>query len=150
MVRELGRAPGRAHAAQSGGVLIEAALVLPVILVFAAGVVMAGRVAHARVGVEAVAREAGRALARAPSAASGLAEARTRALAAAEGYGLDASGLDLELDAGRFARGSTVRARVSYRVELSDLPLLGRVSATVSASHAERVELYRSRAEAAP
>ncbi len=139
--------PARAlHADRSGGVLIEAALVLPVVLVVALGVVMAGRVAHARIGVEAVAREAGRALAQAPSAPEGLRDARTRALAAARGYGLDEATLRLDLDAGSFARGGTVSARASYRVTLSDLPLLGRLDVTVEASHAERVELYRSRA----
>ena len=137
-------------AGSAGSVLIEAALVLPVLLVIASGVVMAGRVAHARIGVEAAAREAGRALAQAPSAGSGLREARSRALDAARGYGLDAASLTLELDAGSFARGSTVRARAACRVELWDLPLLGRAAVTVAASHEERVELYRSRTGAVP
>ena len=136
--------------ASPGSVLIEAALVLPVVLVIASGVVMAGRVAHARIGVEAAAREAGRALAQAPSAGAGLREARTRALDAARGYRLDAAALTLDLDAGSFARGSTVRARAACRVELWDLPLLGRAAVTVAATHEERVELHRSRAGAAP
>ena len=150
MVRSTAATRCGLNAEESGSVLIEAALVLPVVLLVAAGVVMAGRVAHARIGVEAVAREAGRALAQAPSAAQGLRDARTSALAAARGYGLDETAVVLELDAGSFARGGTVRARASYRVELSDLPLLGATGVTVTASHAERVELYRSRARALP
>ena len=138
------------HAGESGGALVEAALVLPVVVVLASGVVMAGRVAHARIGVEAAARESGRALAQAESRASGLAEARARALDAARGYGLDGGRLEVELEAGSFERGQAVRARVSYRVGLAELPLLGRAEATVSASHVEQVELYRSRARAAP
>ncbi|MYH41259.1 MAG: hypothetical protein F4150_05745 [Chloroflexi bacterium] len=139
----LGRAAG-----ESGGVLVEAALVLPVVLVVALGVVMAGRVVHAQVAVGAVAREAGRTLAKAPSARAGLVDARSRALAAAEGHGLEAARLQLVLEAGAFVRGGTVRARASYRVALSDLPLLGQVAVTVRGSHAERVELYRGRARA--
>lgn len=150
MAPDLAGLPGRLHGGEAGSVLIEAALVLPVVLVLASGVVMAGRVAHARIGVEAVAREAGRALAQAPSRADGLADARAAALDAARGYGLDASALELELEAGSFRRGGVVRARASYPVELADLPLLGRARATVSASHGEQVELYRSRAGAAP
>ncbi len=136
----------RPAAGESGGVLVEAALVIPVVLVVAFGVVMAGRIAHAQVGVGAVVREAGRTLAQAPSARAGLVDARSRALAVADGHGLEAAELQLVLEAGAFRRGGTVRARASYRVALGDLPLYGRVEVTVRSSHSERVELYRGRA----
>ena len=123
---------------------------IPVVLATCFGVVMAGRIVHAQIGVGAVAREAGRTLAQAPSAADGLARARSRALAVADGHGLDAGELQLVLEAGTFARGGTVRAEASYRVALGDLPLLGRLEVTVRSSHAERVELYRSRAAVWP
>ena len=97
-----------------------------------------------------MAREAGRALAQAPSQARGLADARAAALDAARGYGLDATAVVLDLQTGSFRRGEVVRARASYPVELADLPLLPRARATVSASHEERLELYRSRARALP
>ncbi|MGE3857708.1 MAG: TadE/TadG family type IV pilus assembly protein, partial [Dehalococcoidia bacterium] len=45
---------------QSGSALIETALVIPVLLLFVVGVVMAGRVVQAQIAVQAVAREAGR------------------------------------------------------------------------------------------
>ena len=140
----------RAAAGESGGVLVEAALVIPVVLAVAMGVVMAGRIVHAQLGVEAAAREAGRTLAQAPSAASGLASARARALSVAGGHGLRAAELSLVLEAGAFRRGGTVRAEASYRVALGDLPLLGLISVTVWGSHQERVGLYRSRAAARP
>ena len=145
MVRRAHRALLRPAAGESGGVLIEAALVIPVVLVACFGVVLAGRIVHAQIGVGAVAREAGRTLAQAPSAADGLARARERALAVADGHGLAAAELDLVLEAGTFRRGGTVRAQASYRVALGDLPLLGRLEVTVTSSHAERVEFYRSR-----
>ena len=150
MVRRAYQALLRPASGESGGVLIEAALVIPVVLVVAFGVVMAGRIVHAQIGVGAVAREAGRTLAQAPSAAEGLASARSRALAVADGHGLAAADLELVLEAGTFARGGTVRAIASYRVALGDLPMLGRLEVTVKSSHAERVELYRSRAAVWP
>ena len=150
LVRRLPAALRRLVAAESGSVLIEAALVLPVVLAVAFGVVMTGRVVHAQIGVGAVAREAGRTLAQAPSAAEGLRDARSRALAVAGGHGLAAAELELVLEAGAFERGGTVRAEASYRVALGDLPLLGRLELTVRSSHAERVERYRSRRAATP
>lgn len=140
----------RLLADESGSALIESALVIPAVLAIAFGVVMAGRVAHAQIGVQAVAREAGRTLASAPSASEGLADAQSRAFAVADGHGLAADRLGVALDAGGFERGGMVRAQVSYRVGLGDLPLFGRIEVTVSSSHEERVELYRSRTAAVP
>lgn len=134
----------------SGSALIETALVLPAVLAIAFGVVMVGRVAQAQVAVQAAAREAGRALAVAPSASAGLTVARERALAIADGHGLARERLGIALDVGAFERGGTVRAQTSYPVGLGDLPLLGRIEVTVSSSHEERIELYRGRAAAAP
>jgi len=150
VVRNAVAAVRRLLADESGSALIESALVIPAVLVIAFGVVMAGRVAHTQIGVQAVAREAGRTLAAAPSASQGLADARSRALAVAGGHGLSADRLGVALDAGDFERGGTVRAQVSYRVGLGDLPLLGQIEVTVSSSHQERVELYRSRTAAVP
>ena len=130
---------------ERGSAMVETALVLPLVLAVAFGVVAAGRATHAQVSVAAAAREAGRALASAPSAPQGLAAARARAGAAASGHGLDPARLQLTLAPGSFARGGTVRARASYRVALADLPLLGLVELTVRADHVERVERYRSR-----
>ena len=144
------RAVRRAFADESGSALIEAALVIPVVLVIVFGVVMTGRVVHAQIGVQAVAREAGRTLASAGSAPAGLEEAEARGLAVADGHGLAADQLELMLDAGAFERGGTVRAQVSYTVGLGDLPLLGWLEVTVSSSHQERVELYRSRTAVVP
>ncbi|TAJ16938.1 MAG: pilus assembly protein TadE [Dehalococcoidia bacterium] len=144
-------APLRALAAdQSGSALVESALVIPVLLLLVVGVVMAGRVAHAQIAVQAVAREAGRTAALAPSAAQGLADAETRSLTAASGYRLALERLDVTIDPGGFVRGGTVRTAASYTVPLGDLPLLGTISVTVSSSHQQRIDVYRSRTAAAP
>jgi Flp pilus assembly protein TadG len=130
---------------ESGQALVEAALVLPVLLVLVFGVVMAGRVVHAKIAVQAAAREASRTLATAPSEEQGLTDANDAARSAADGYGLSANGLSVDLQSNGFARGGTVSASVSYDVGLSGLPLLDAVDITVSSSHSEQVDPYRSR-----
>ncbi|MDP9180647.1 MAG: pilus assembly protein [Chloroflexota bacterium] len=130
---------------ESGQALVEAALVLPVLLVLVFGVVMAGRVVHAKIAVQAAAREASRSLATAPSEEQGLTDANNAARSAADGYGLSANGLSVDLQSNGFARGGTVSASVSYDVGLGGLPLLDAVDITVSSSHSEQVDPYRSR-----
>ncbi|MPZ49733.1 MAG: hypothetical protein GEU75_10655 [Dehalococcoidia bacterium] len=130
---------------ESGQALVEAALVLPVILLVVFGVVMAGRLSHTKVAVQAAAREASRALATAPSEQQGLTEARDRGQAVAEGYGLSGERLTLEVRSNGFERGGAATAEVTYRVPLGDLPLLKMVDISVSSKHSERIDLYRSR-----
>jgi len=144
-------APLRALATdQSGSALIETALVIPVLLLLVVGVVMVGRVAQAQIAVQAVAREAGRTAALAPSAAQGLADAEARSRSVASGYSLALDRLDVTIDPGGFERGGTVQTSVAYSVPLGDLPLLGVIAVTVSSSHQQRIDVYRSRTAAAP
>lgn len=150
MIRDAIRSVRRALASDSGSALIETALVLPMVLVLVAGIVMTGRVAHAQIAVQSVAREAGRTLAVAPSVSEGLASAEARAWVVADGHGLSTEQLHLLIDAGDFVRGGTVRAEASYPVSLGDLPLLGALEIAVSSSHEERIDLYRSRTAAKP
>jgi Flp pilus assembly protein TadG len=107
---------------ESGQALVEAALVLPVILVVVFGVVMAGRLSHTKIAVQAAAREASRELASASSEQQGLADARDRGQTVAEGYGLDGDRLTLEVSSNGFQRGGMATAEVSYRGQRGDLP----------------------------
>jgi len=140
----------RAMRSEAGSALIETAIVLPVVLVLIAGIVTTGRVVQAQVAVQTVAREAGRTMAVAPSAASGLSAAEARAHAVAHGHGLSPDDLVLSIDAGAFARGGTVSTVASYPVSLGGLPLLNSWTVTVSARHEERIDLYRSRTGVSP
>jgi len=130
--------------------LVEAALAIPVLLVLVFGVVGVGRVTEAKIAVQAAARESGRALAVAPSEEQGVFDALTAAEAVAAGYGLDGSRLTVEVDSGGFARGATVTSEVRYSISMTDLPLLSFIDVDVSASHSERIDIYRSREVAAP
>lgn len=138
------RVQGR-WAAHGGQALVETALVLPVLLLLAFGVVGVARVTQARMEVSAVARETARAAALAddPAAATSRGLARGRDVAA--GYGLTNGSLQLALDPGSFDRGAPVRATARYEVQLGDLPLLGWARVSVAREHVERTDLYRSR-----
>jgi Flp pilus assembly protein TadG len=132
----------RGHGGQA---LVETALVIPVLVVLALGVVLVGRVVYATIALDATVREAGRALAAAPSEAAGLAAGRERGRAVAVGYGLEADRLELTLDSGGFARGGTATARAQYRVPVVGLLLLGQADVTIRREHQERIDRYRSR-----
>jgi hypothetical protein len=134
--------PRRHHGrwARRGEALLETALVLPVLLFLAFGVVGAGRVTQARLGLAAVVREAARAAAESRSAGAG----RDHALAVARGYGLADRSLDLLIDGGQFEPGGRVVSVATYTVSFGDLPLLGWANVRVRAEAWEAIDLYRS------
>ena len=63
----------------------------------------------------------------------------------ADGYGLSADRLTVDVESNGFERGGTATAPVRYEVGLGDLPLLVAVDMTCRSSHSERIDLYRSR-----
>ena len=130
---------------ERGQALIEVALVIPVLLLLAFGVVGAGRLVHAQMGVAGVVREAARAGALADTAAEARARGEARGQDVARGYRLDNGSFQLTVDPGGFARGGQVRVAARYEVALEDLPLLGWARIPVQSTHVERVEMYRSR-----
>lgn len=128
-----------------GSALVETALVIPLLLLLAFGVVGVGRVVQAQMGVSAVARETARAAALANSPSNAVSRGLTRGAEVAVGYRLANGSLDLRVDPGTFGRGAPVRAEARYEIQLQDLPLLGWVKLTVASNHLERTDLYRSR-----
>lgn len=137
-------APSNRLRDQRGQALVELALVIPILFLLGFGVVAVGRVTDAQMGVSAVAREAARAaaLTNDPTAAGSQGLERGREVAA--GYHLGDGSLQLTVSAGDFNRGGTVQASARYTVALADLPLLGWAQLTVSSTHLERIDLYRS------
>jgi len=128
-----------------GQALVETALVLPILLFLAFAVIGVGRVTQARMGVDAVAREAARTAALASDPGVALDQGTARGQAVASGYGLTNGTLQVILDVGQFDPGSDVQASASYAVSLGDLPLLGWVQLPLVSTHVERIDLYRSR-----
>lgn len=129
---------------ECGQALVEVALVIPVLLLLAFGVVAVGRVTDAQMGVSAVAREAARAAALANDSGEAASQGVTRGQEVAAGYHLGDGSLQLAVNAGNFTRGGTVQASARYTVSLGDLPLLGWAYITVGSTHLERIDLYRS------
>lgn len=132
---------------EEGTAAVEFVLVAPALILLLAGVIGAGRVVSTKSAILDVAREAARAASDAPDASTAKAIAVERAREVAAGLGLDPGRLVIEQNPGSFDRGAPYTVRVSYRVELSDLPALGFLpgSFVVSARHAELTDRYRSR-----
>ena len=144
-VSRLDRAGHRRSPVRRGQALVETALIVPLLLMLAFGVVAAGRVAHGQMVVSAIAREAARAAALADTATDGRARGIARARDVSAGFGLDDEAIDVRVETGSFSRGGEVRASVRYVVSLQDLPFLSRVNIPVAGSHRERIDPYRSR-----
>ena len=131
------------HTAQA---LVELALALPVVLALAFGTLAMSRLVQAQTAVVAVAHEAARAGALAPSAQDAVDRIRERAALVAPGLGLDPQTVRLEWDLTSFSQDpGRVDVRVRYRLNFGDLPLVGWISsAEVHAQHVEWVDPYRS------
>lgn len=129
---------------QRGQAVVELALVLPLLLVLGLGVLGIGRITQAHMAARAVAWEAARAAALAPSPSKAATQGLAAGLAVAGAYQLERPDLHLSVDASAFRRGGQVIATVRYDVVLADLPLLGWTVTTVQSSHAEPVDSYRS------
>lgn len=123
---------------------METALIIPILLLLAFGVVAIGRVTEAQMGVDGVAREAARAAALANGAAQASNDGLARGQEVAAGHHLENGSLQLTVDPGSFQRGGDVQASARYTVSLVDLPLLGWAHITVVSAHRERIDLYRS------
>jgi len=132
---------------EDGTAAVEMVLIAPALLLLLAVIVGSGRVVSTKSAVLSVAREAARAAAEAPDAASARQAASERAREVAEGLGLDPARLVIQQDPGDFARGAPYEVNVSYRVRLADLPAFGVLpgSFAVTATHTELTERYKSR-----
>lgn len=131
--------------AERGSALVETALVVPLLLTLALGLVGVARVTQAQMGVSAVAREAARAGALASTPDDALLRGTDRCREVADGYGLRNGTLHCAVDPAGLVRGGVVRAAASYEVALDDLPLMGWIRVAVASSQVEVVDPYRSR-----
>lgn len=127
-----------------GQAVVEAALVLPLMLVIGLAAVEVARLADARSGLDAATAAAASAAARAPSSEIAGAAARAAFASATAGYPLRSPQLRLDLQG--FLRGGQVTAAgtASFDVGLTPLPGLPR---TVMLSSQTRAQIapWRSR-----
>jgi hypothetical protein len=137
---------------QSSQALVEAALVIPLLMLLVFGGVSVGRLVQARMALSAATREAARATALAdmPNATrTNDDEARREAIedgerhgrGVAREYGLN--GADFNVTVDRFEPGGWVTAEGSYRVSMFGRDLFG-PAVQMHASHVERIDRWRS------
>jgi hypothetical protein len=138
------RLPSR-PALERGSALVETALVMPVLLVLAFGVVGIGRIIQADLGVIAVAREAARSAAQANNAGEAGSRGLSRGQDVAGGYQLSNGSLQLTVDPGSFQRGGQVTADAKYELTFSDLPFLQWANVKLDSHQTEQIDPYRSR-----
>jgi Flp pilus assembly protein TadG len=135
----------REHAQnERGSASTELALITPVLLTLLLLVVSLGRIATARIDVDAAARDAARAAANARSGSQAISFGDEAGRAALEEGSVHCRSLSIEVDTSAFRAGGTVRATVSCTVELATLTgvaLPG--SRTVTASFLAPVDRYR-------
>lgn len=145
MGSRIGRLVDHLWNGQRGQALVETALVVPLLLFLAFGVIAVGRVTQAQMGVSAVAREAARVAVLANDPGQAATDGMARGQEVAAGYSLGNGSLQLVVDPGSFARGGAIRASARYTVTFDDLPLLGWAQVTLGSTHLERIDLYASR-----
>jgi hypothetical protein len=145
--------PGaRARSRAPAQALVEVACALGVMLLLAFGLLGVARVTGSLLGLTAVAREAARAGARAPDAATAVSWASDRGQQVAVEYGLygvsldvDTSSFDVQPSPDALVPGE-VRVSASVSVDLSDVPLVSwaQVHVPLRRAYAEVVDPYRS------
>ena len=122
--------------------MVEAAIAVLMAVPLIVGLVGIGRLLETQAGVEAVAYEAARAASLANDGADAQAFGVRRGHDVAATYHL--TDVNVDVDASGFGRGQPVTARASVTVTFTDIPALTWASRTVTSSHTERVEAYRS------
>jgi hypothetical protein len=131
--------------ASSAQAVVELALALPIVLTLLFGTLALSRVVQAHSAIVALAHEVARAGALGSTSADADARMRQRAPEVAPGLGLDAEAVQVLTNVSGFARTEgRVVATVLYRVNLSDLPLVGWAPPpSLRADHLEWVDPFR-------
>lgn len=135
---------------EAGQGLAELVLILPLILIFVAGVLFFGRALYVSIALEAAAADAARASVETLNPWRGIPQGLLAARLTLEGYGLDARDARIELrPLATWSYGTPVLSRVRYRVYVGDIPLVNWFfparSLQLESRAYSRVEEYKSR-----
>ncbi len=135
----------------AGSATLELVIWAPVLLLIAAVVVLAGRVAQATQTVEVAAAEAARAASAAPSQVAARSRAAAAAGATLASAGLRCTSTTVDVDTSQWSRPAGTAARVSAtigcRLGLADLSVPGVPGhKAISATASSALDRYRARA----
>ena len=136
------RIRAKSSTADCGQALVEAALVLPLMLVLALGVFAVGVVGRTDAALLAVSQEAARAAATANDPSDAAAHGVARGTQVADGYRLQ--GTIVTVDARDFRPGGQVRADATVTISLAAMPIFGAGAITLHHQHAEPVDPFRN------
>jgi len=130
--------------------MIEMALVLPLFIILAAGVLYFGKVLYAYIAADMAAYDCVRTAAEALHAGSGQMQGRTAAIDTVRGFYMSGVTPRVTVYAPNgWKRGRDVRCRVGYTVSLAGMPLIGMLNVSqkihVQSDTALRIEQYKSR-----
>jgi len=129
-------------AVMRGQAIVEAAMVLPLMLVLVLGVFAVGVVGRTDAALLAVSQEAARAAATASDPAEAAAHGVARGTQVADGYRLQ--GTTVIVDARDFRPGGRIRADATVRVSLAFIPIFGPSELTLHHQHTEPVDPFRN------
>lgn len=133
-----------------GSASLELVIWTPVLLLVAAVIMLAGRIAQATQALEVAAAEAARAASAAGTHAQATARAKSAATAALTSAGLQCSSTSVTVNTSEWSRPAGTPARVSARIDcrlgLADLSIPGVPGAKdVSATASSALDQYRVR-----
>jgi hypothetical protein len=127
-----------------GQTLVEAAMVIPLVLILALGLAGVSQLGQADAAVLAVAQEAARAGATANSPALAVEAGVTRGLSVGSGYRLGNGSLRVSVDPSDFRRGGQVRVTAEYDVSLVGLEVFRQSRIIIRRQHSEPIDLRRN------
>jgi hypothetical protein len=119
-------------------------VLLPLLLVLLFGLLGAGRLVSASIGVSAVAREAARAGAVAAAPAEAAARARSRGQQVGGEYGLGNGTLNVQPDVSHWGPQGEVSVTATYILHLADVPLVRLGDITLQRTDGEVVGPWRT------
>jgi Flp pilus assembly protein TadG len=125
-----------------GQAAIEAALMLPLILMLVLGVFAVGVVGRTDAALLAVAQEAARAAATSTNASEAAAHGTARGRQVADGYRL--TGATINVEARDFRSGGQVQADATVAISLVGISLFGPTQITLHHRHVEPIDPYRN------
>ncbi len=137
---------------QAGQAYLEFLILIPLLLVFVAGILYFGRVLYASIAVDMASYDCARTAAEALREGQGIQQGSTAAYNTLRGFYLNPDGAQVQVWApGGWERGEQIRCRVTYGISLRGVPfvhLLGVPDVFPARSTTYlRVEEYKSRWE---